>query len=365
MKFINLAPDRKLRNNIFKKLNITMNKGSYILGKNINLLEKKLKQFTKSKYCITVSSGTDALLVSLMSLGLKKNDEVITSAFSYISTAEVILNIGCKPVFVDIERETSLINLSELKKKITNKTKAIIIVSLFGIVQDLKPIKNYLKKRKITIIEDAAQSFGTKLGKKVSCNLSDIGCTSFFPTKSLGAYGDAGAIFTNNKKIYQSSLAIRQHGQNKKYNSSRLGISARMDEVQAIILLEKLKIFKKELYLRKKLAQRYDDFFKKNKIKNYIFTINGKNKSLNRAYSYYSILFKNRKKVIKFLKDNSIPTNIYYPKTLIEQKTFSSYSKGNFKNAKFLSKHILSLPLHPYMKLNEQDYIFKILKKLS
>jgi UDP-2-acetamido-2-deoxy-ribo-hexuluronate aminotransferase len=365
MKFFDLSPQKNLKKKILKNFNKILKDGSYILGENVYALERKLKEYTRSKYCLTVSSGTDALLVSLMSLELKKNDEIITTAFSYISTAEVILNVGCKPIFVDVDKETSLINVSEIKKKITSRTKAIIVVSLFGIAQDLQPLKKFLKKKNIPIIEDAAQSFGTKLGKKFSCNLTDIGCTSFFPTKSLGAYGDAGAIFTNNKKIYNNCVSIRQHGQIRKYNSTRLGLSARMDEIQAMIILEKLKIFNSELNLRKKLAERYDHFFKKNKIKHFINFINGKDKNLDRGYSYYSILFKNRDRVISYLKKNNIPTNIYYPIILSKQKTFSKYSKGNFKNAEFLSKHILSIPLHPYMKPSEQDYIFKIFKKFN
>ena len=242
MKFINLAPQVNLKKKIFKNLNKIMKDGSYIIGYNVHALEKKLKEYIKSKYCLTVSSGTDALLVSLMSLELKKNDEIITTAFSYISTAEVILNIGCKPVFVDVDKDTSLIDLNEIKKKITSRTRAIIVVSLFGIAQDLSTLKKFLKNKKISIIEDAAQSFGTKLGKKFSCNLSDIGCTSFFPTKSLGAYGDAGAIFTNNDELAEKMRSIRVHGGGlDKYDNIRLGLNGRLDTLQAAILIEKLK----------------------------------------------------------------------------------------------------------------------------
>ena len=365
IKFFDTVPNKKLKNKIIKNLNKMMSKGSYIMGPNIKLLENKLAKYVKSKYCVSVSSGTDALLVSLMALNLKRGDEVITTAFSYISTAEIILNIGCKPVFVDIDLETSLIDLSKIEKKITNKTKAIIVVSLFGIAQDLKDISKIAKKKKIKIIEDAAQSFGTKIGKEYSCNLTDIGCTSFFPTKALGGYGDSGAIFTNDKKIYQNCLLIRQHGQNKKYNSIRLGLAARMDEVQSIVLLEKLKLFNNELILRRKIANRYNNFFKKLKKKNnFIKVLDSTNNKLIRSYSYYSILVKNRKKIINFLKSKKIPVNIYYPITLNQQKTFKKYSRNLIPNAEYMSKHIISLPLHPYMKTKDQTYIIKNLKKI-
>ena len=365
MKFFNTVPKKKLKNNILKKISFMMDKGSYIMGPNIKLLENKLSQYVKSKYCVSVSSGTDALLVSLMSLDLKKGDEVITTSFSYIATAEIILNIGCKPVFVDINRETSLIDLDDVQKKITNKTKAIIVVNLFGIAQSLEKILKAVRKKKIIIIEDAAQSFGTRINGKFSCNLGDIGCTSFFPTKALGGYGDSGAIFTNDKKIYQKCLLIRQHGQKKKYNSIRLGLSARMDEIQAIILLEKLKIFDTELILRRKIASYYDNFFlnlKKNN--NFIKIIDSDNHKLIRSYSYYSILVKNRKKIINFLKSKNIPINIYYPIPLHRQKVFNQKPKIKFLNAEFISKNILSLPLHPYMKKKEAENVIKNLNKI-
>ena len=219
-------------------------------------LETKLKKITYSKYCLTVSSGTDALIIALSSLGIKKNDEVITTPFTYVSTVEAICRVGATPVFVDIKRSDCLINTGLIEKKINSKTKAIIFVSLFGQVPNVDEINKLAKKYKLLTIEDAAQSFGAYYNNRPSCNLSTISCTSFFPSKPLGCYGDGGAIFTNKKNLYKKCNILRRHGQNKaKYKYEELGFNARLDTLQASVLLTKLNFYKDEIKKKKNIRK--------------------------------------------------------------------------------------------------------------
>ena len=216
--FIDLkTPFKKYKKRINERIKRVLDHGQFIMGPEVKELENKLSKYVGVKYCTTTASGTDALLISLMSLGIKRGDEVITTPFSFISTAEVIVLVGAKPVFVDIKLETCNIDPNLLESKITKRTKAIIAVSLFGQPAEFKDINYIAKKYNIPVIEDAAQSFGSNYRGKKSCNLSLIGCTSFFPSKPLGCFGDGGAIFTNNKKIYELTSKIRVHGAIKKY----------------------------------------------------------------------------------------------------------------------------------------------------
>ena len=310
-------------------------------------IENQLKKQVKSKHCITTSSGTDALLISLMAIGIKNGDEVITTAFTYIATVEVILRLGAKPVFADIKKSTGLIDENDIKKKITKKTKAIIAVSLFGNIPNFKKIKSFAKN--VFVIEDAAQSFGSSYNGNFSCNLADIGCTSFYPTKNLSCFGDGGAIFTNSIKLAKKINLIRNHGEKKKYNSSILGICGRLDEIQAAVLIEKLKIFKNEvkkrIYFGKKLQKILKDFSL------------SKEKNTEIAYNTFPILVKNRKKIIKKLKEHKIEYATYYPIPIHKQKIISSNSNVNLENTEIFCKNIINLPVHPYI---DQKYLLKL-----
>ena len=346
-----------IKKKILNKFSNTFNNTKFILGPEVKVLENKLSLYTKSKFCLTTSSGTDALLVALMALNIKKGDEVITSSFTFVSTAEVIVRLGAKPVFVDVSFEDYNIRIDQLKSKITKKTKAIIAVSLFGQTANFKEIKKISKN--IPIIEDGAQSFGASHYGIKSCNLSLIGCTSFFPSKSLGCYGDGGAIFTNNTNLYKKMKMIRQHGQIKKYDYKILGISARLDTLQAIVLIEKLKLLDSEIKKRKKVFEFYQNNLRNIKDLK-LTTIKNGNKS---NYSVFPILIKkNREEFIKYLTKNKIPTTIYYPKPLDNYKIFNNSS--NFTpDAKKISKSILSLPMSAYLSIQKQKYIVKKIKK--
>ena len=352
--FNDLETQNKLiRKKILSNFRSTFQNSKFILGPQVALLEKKLSNYTRSKYCVTTSSGTDSLLIALMALGIKKGDEVITTSFSFISTAEVVIRLGAKVVFADISFQDYNVEINSLKKKINNKTKAIIVVSLFGQTANFKQIKKI--SNNIPIIEDGAQSFGSSHHNIKSCNLSLIGCTSFFPSKALGCYGDGGAIFTNNKNLYKRMLMIRQHGQKKKYDYKILGISARLDTLQAIVLLEKLKLLDKEISNRKK---KFDFYYKNlNKIKQLeIKKITKGNKS---NYSILPVIVKkNRKKLIEYLMKHKIPTTIYYPKPLNYFKIFKSSIKQT-PNAMEISKKILNLPMSAYLSKSQLIYIVK------
>ena len=348
MKLFCINNQNKLINkNLQKKFKVIMESGKFILGKNVIKIENQLKKQVKSKHCITTSSGTDALLISLMAIGIKNGDEVITTAFTYIATVEVILRLGAKPIFADIKSSTGLIDENDIKKKITKKTKAIIAVSLFGNIPNFKKIKSFAKD--VFVIEDAAQSFGSSYNGNFSCNLADIGCTSFYPTKNLSCFGDGGAIFTNSIKLAKKIHLIRNHGEKEKYNSSILGICGRLDEIQAAVLIEKLKIFKNEvkkrIYFGKKLQKILKDFSL------------SKEKNTEIAYNTFPILVKNRKKIMKKLKEHKIEYATYYPIPIHKQKIISSNININLKNTEKFCKNIINIPVHPYV---DSKYILKI-----
>ena len=371
MDFVNLKKQYLNNKNIINKsINKVLLSCNFIMGKEVSILENKLKNIVKSKYCLVVSSGTDALLLSLMSLNIKKNDEVIIPNFNYISSAEVVSLLGAKPILVDVNLENGLINEKLIQNKISNNTKAIIPTSLFGLMPNYLNIKKIIKKYKdITIIEDAAQSFGSSYKNIMSGNIAQISCTSFFPTKSLGCYGDGGAIFTNSKKIYNKILMLRSHGQKQKYNHLIVGTNSRMDTIQSAIVLSKLKIFNKEMKKRKFLYNKYINYFTKifnnNEVK--LFEI-PKNSNIN--FSYFCIRVKNRDLLIKLLLKNKISYAIYYPKLISQQKAyFDKNITLSCNNGLILCSEIISLPINPYItdieftKITSTFNQFKKIKK--
>ncbi len=360
MKFIDINTEYK----IFKKdidfsLKKVINKSNFILGPEVKKLESKLKNFTGSKYCVTTSSGTDGLLLALKALNLKENDEVIIPDFAYVSPAEVAALLKLKIKFVDVDYDTFLIDPMKLKKKITKKTKVIIVVSLFGQCPDFSKIKDLIKNTGIILIEDAAQSFGAKYKNLNSCNIADISVTSFFPTKTLGSFGDGGAVFTNKKKIFQKIFFLRNHGQTKKkYIHNYVGLNARLDTIQAAILLVKINKIKKLLRLRNLKAKNYFSKLKDNK-KIILPKIMKNNYS---SFAQFTIKTKYRKKLINIFNYYKIPFTIYYPKVLSEQKP---YKQKNINNvSKILSKHSISLPFSPWLNKKDQNRVIKAVNKL-
>ena len=375
--------DRKI---ILDQISKNIKNADFILGKNNNSLEDKISKYLKSKYCLTCSSGTDALLMSLLAIDIKPGNIVFTTVYSYISTAEVISLIGAIPVFVDIEEDSFNIDVIKLEKaikyfynkksnypypKIINKNKkihklkGIVAASLFGMPANFDQLKKISLKYNLSLIEDAAQSFGAEYFKKKSGNLGDISCLSFYPTKSLGCYGDGGAIVTNNKIIYDKLKSIRVHGQSKKIgNFDRIGITGRLDTIQATVLLTKIKRFSKELENRTKIAKNYNHELKYlDKIKTPSFF-----KNLKSAWTVYTILLdtkKTRSKLINNLKKNKIQFGIYYKKPFHKQKVFKylKLDESKFPVSENISKRCLSIPIDSYLTQNEQRKIINVIKK--
>ena len=360
MDFIDLNKQQKfIRKELEQSIVSVLDSGQYILGGEVSELEEELSHYTSSKFCVGVSSGTDALLVSLMALNISSGDEVITSPFSYFSTVEVILSLGAIPIFVDIRPETFNINEDNISKVITDKTRAIMPVSLFGQCPDFDLINAIADKHNLPVIEDAAQSFGAEFNGNKSCNLSTIGCTSFFPSKPLGGYGDSGACFTNDKNLADKIRKISTHGQDKKYHHSLIGLNARMDTIQAAILLQKLKLFPGEVEKRQKIGQRYTEEIKKLENINLISPhVDRKNKSV---YAQYTIQTNQRDEVIQKFNEFNIPFAINYPMPLHKQDALLDYSSLNLPVSEKLSQQVISLPMHPYLSEKDQDLILTVL----
>jgi UDP-2-acetamido-2-deoxy-ribo-hexuluronate aminotransferase len=361
MKFIDLNLQQKeIKNELDKRISTVLSHGKYIMGPEVYELEEKLQECTGSKHCITVSSGTDALLISLMSLGIGPGDEIITTAFSFISTIEVIIRLGAKPVLVDINSNTCNINVFEIEDKITVNTKAIIPVSLYGQPSDMEEINMISAKYgNIPVIEDAAQSFGATYKTRKSCNLSTIGCTSFFPSKPLGCYGDGGAIFTNDDDIAQACREIRVHGQSERYIHTRVGIGGRMDTLQCAIILAKLVKFDWEIARRKIIGDKYNEIMDS-------YGIQKVEQCLDRdsVYAQYGVFLKDRGSVQKKFKEAKIPFSIHYPSALNRQPAYERYfTLGSFfPMSENVSKEIFNIPMHPYLTDKDQIKVVELLK---
>jgi UDP-2-acetamido-2-deoxy-ribo-hexuluronate aminotransferase len=353
MNFIDLKKQQQL---IRKNLNISLNKvldhGQYIMGPEVFELEEKLAQYVGVKNCISVSSGTDALLVSMLALGIKPGDEVITSSFTYIAAIEMIVLIGAKPIYVDIDQETFNINPGKIESAITNKTKLIIPVSLFGQCADMDKINSIAKKYELPVLEDGAQSFGAMHNGKKSCSLSLIGCTSFFPSKPLGCYGDGGAIFTDDDNLAIQMRELRSHGQRKRYHHHSVGINGRLDTIQAAILLTKFEIFSHEVTLRNKIGNRYNELFGNHTSIKVPEALEG---NLH-IFAQYSIVSENRDNIGKQLSKIGVPSTIYYPIPAHKQPIFKT-DKFYLPISEYISNRVISLPMHPYLNNEDQQLI--------
>ena len=348
------------QNEFQKEINNVLSSASFIMGKEVQVLEQELSRFSKANYAISCSSGTDALLLSMMAMGVKPGDEIITTPFTFISTAETIALVGAKPVFVDIDASTYNLDHSKIEEKITNKTRAIIPVSLFGQISDMDEINDIANKYGLIVIEDAAQSFGATYKGVPSCNLSTFGCTSFFPAKPLGCFGDGGAVFTNNENFAKKIQSLRVHGQNKQYSHKYIGLCARLDNLQAAVLLVKLKYFKKTIRLRQLAAERYNNLLED------VVPLPKIKEGNTSVWAQYSIRVKSRNLIQSKLKELGIPTAVYYPQPIHLQQCFKylGYCEGELPISESISKEILSLPINPYIKEVEQKFIVDELKKL-
>ena len=358
--FIDLKAQYKAyQEEIDKEVLEVFSSAQFIGGEKLNSLENNLALYTGAKHAIGCSSGTDALLLSLMALNVGPGDEVITTPFTFIATAEVIAFLGAKSVFVDIDKDSYNIDASKIKDAISIKTKAIMPVSLYGQCADMDAINEIAEEFEIPVIEDACQSFGATYNGKKSCNLSTIGCTSFFPSKPLGAYGDGGAIFTNDDEIAEKIRMLLNHGQNERYKHKYIGINGRLDAVQAAVLGVKLKYFEKEVKLRDEIGSRYSDMLENTDV------VTPKISEYNTSvYAQYSIRVDDREAMVEKLTEKNIPTAVHYPLPLHLQEAFKNlgYKKGDFPVSEIVSTQIMSLPMSPYLTEDEQDFIVQAIK---
>lgn len=338
---------------IDKAIQNVLNSSQYIMGPEVKKLEEGLSAYTGSKHAIACSSGTDALLIALMAMDIQPGDEVITTPFTFIATTEVVSILGAVPVFVDVEPDTLNINADKIEEKITAKTKAIIPVSLYGQVADMDEINAIAVKHNLIVIEDGAQSFGAKYKDKKSCNLSDFGCTSFFPSKPLGCYGDGGALFTNDDDFAEKSRMILAHGSKVRYQHELVGINGRIDAIQAAILNVKLKYFAEEVQKREEIGVLYLELLKDKKV-----SLPVVKKDRTSVFAQFTVKSEQREEFTAALNANGIPTAIHYPKPLHLQKCYQSlgYKEGDFPIAEKASKEVFSLPMSPFLK--QEDLVF-------
>lgn len=359
--FIDLKTQyQTLKPQIQTRINAVLEHGQYIMGPEVRELEAKLAAYTGTKHCITVASGTEALLISLMALGIKSGDEIITTPFTFAATAEVIVLLGAKPVFVDVESDTGNINASLIEAAITPNTKAIMPVSLYGQPADMDEINTIAARYgNLPVIEDAAQSFGATYKGKKSCNLSTIGCTSFFPSKPLGCYGDGGAIFTNDDALAQACKEIRVHGQSQRYVHTRVGVGGRMDTLQCAVVLAKLDRFDWEVAQRLAIGERYNQLMDQSGIARI-------HQRLDRTsvFAQYTVLLENREQVQDDLKSESVPTAVHYPLPLNKQPAYKQHCRAECVTvANKMASLVLSIPMGSDLAIESQNCILDVLSK--
>jgi UDP-2-acetamido-2-deoxy-ribo-hexuluronate aminotransferase len=369
MDFIDLKTQQKaILPAITERIQRVLAHGQYILGPEVQELEDRLAACVGVKHVVTCSSGTDALLMPLMALGVGPGDAIFTTPFTFIATAEVIQLLGATPVFVDIDHRTFNIDPAALEQAITGlgnnpataslRPKGIIPVDLFGQPADYDVINSVARRYDLFVLEDAAQSFGATYKGKKTCSLADVAATSFFPAKPLGGYGDGGAIFTDDDGLAEVLRSIRNHGQGKdRYENIRIGLNARLDTLQAAILLAKLDIFDQEVEARQKVAGRYSQGLQE------VVEVPLIGPSCTSVWAQYSVLSGERTVLQDRLKTAGIPSAIYYPLPLHLQGAFShlGYQPGEFPISENVSRRIFSLPMHPYLELDQQDIITQAL----
>ncbi len=345
MNFVDLKSQyQRLKADIDTGIQRVLDHGQFILGPEVAELEEKLAAYTGARHCITVANGTDALQIAQMALGIGLGDEIITPGFNYIATAETAALLGARPVYVDIDPRTYNLDPALLEAAITPRTKAIIPVSLYGQCADFDAINAIAARHNIPVIEDAAQSFGATYKGRKSCNLTHIACTSFFPSKPLGCYGDGGAIFTNDDELAKVMRQIARHGQDRRYHHIRVGVNSRLDTLQAAVLLVKLGILDEEMALRQQVAERYTQLLNKAGISTTPY-IGPHNQS---AWAQYTIQVPARDQVQEHLRAAGVPTAVHYPVPLNKQPAVAD-AAAQLQVGDAVAQRVMSLPMHPYL----------------
>jgi UDP-2-acetamido-2-deoxy-ribo-hexuluronate aminotransferase len=354
MEFIDLKEQyRRYKAEIDERIQRVLAHGQFILGPEVAELEEALAEYVGVKHCITVSSGTSSLEIALRGLGIGPGDEVVTVPYTWISTAEVIGLVGARPVFVDIEPATYNLDVEVLERAIGPRTRALMPVSLFGQMPDYARINAIAAKHGLAVIEDGAQSFGATQRGRRSCGVTAIGSTSFFPSKPFGCYGEGGALFSDDDKLAEKMKAIRSHGGIKRHHHSVLGTNGRFDTLQAAVLLAKLPHLDWELHERALIGARYSEQLQKH------CDVPATAAGNTHVYAQYTIRVTERDQTAERLKKLGIPTAVYYPKCLHEQPVFAKlgYNLGDFPHAEKASREVLSLPMHPFLSLEDQNKV--------
>lgn len=362
MEFVDLKRQyAMLRADINARIQKVLDHGQFIMGPEVAEMEVTLAGIAGARHCIAVASGTDALLISLLALGLRPGDEVVTTPFTFAATIETIVLLGGRPVFVDIEPDTCNIDAAKIEAVLTSRTKAIMPVSLYGQVADMEEINSLASRHGgIPVIEDAAQSFGASYKGKRSCNLSTLGCTSFFPSKPLGCYGDGGAIFTSDDGLAQACREIRVHGQSARYRHTRIGVGGRMDTLQCAIVLGKLQRFEWEISQRKMLGARYGELIESEQLPLKVLAVRPDRDCI---WAQYTVFTENREALATSLKSRGVPTAIHYPIALNRQPAYAGLFGGTpTPGADAAAARVLSLPMSPDLSIELQDRVVSAIK---
>jgi UDP-2-acetamido-2-deoxy-ribo-hexuluronate aminotransferase len=365
MDFIDLRSQyHALRAQIDARIARVLEHGQFILGPEVTELETQLAAYAGTPHCAAVASGTDALLIALMAAGIGPGDEVITTPFTFVATLEVIVLVGARPVLVDVEADTANLDATRLEQAVTQRTRAIIPVGLYGQPADMDAIGQIAMKRgNITVIEDAAQSFGADYKGRKSCNLSSIGCTSFFPSKPLGCYGDGGAIFTGDASMDRACREIRVHGQSARYHHTRVGLAGRMDTIQCAILLAKLQRFPWELQRRAVLARLYGERIRAAGVRAQPLALRSDRSS---AWAQYTVLVDDRDGVQQRMQKLGIPTAVHYPQSMHRQPAYQGLCKpGDYPISDDLARRVISLPFSADLTEEQLESVVQALREAT
>lgn len=357
MQFIDLSAQQdRIRASLDAAIVRVLAHGQYILGPEVGELEERLAAYSGASSCITVANGTDALQIAYMAIGLGPGDEVIMPAFTYIATAEAAMLLGAKPVFVDVDPVTYNLDPERIAAAVTPRTKAVVPVSMFGLCADFERINAIAERHGLVVIEDAAQSFGAHCRGRRSTNLSAIACTSFFPSKPLGCYGDGGAIFTSDEELAKAMRQIGRHGQERRYHHIRVGVNSRLDTLQAAILLAKLEILDDELALRDEVAARYAALLPD------AYSPPSVPEGYRSAWAQYTIRVRDRATVQKRLSDAGIPTAVHYPSTVPRQPVIDC-RETVAPASEEAARTVISLPMGPYLSRGDQEKVAAALQE--
>lgn len=364
MPFIDLKTQYKaLKENIDARIHKVLDHGAYINGPEVVELEQKLAQHTGTRFALSCASGTDALVLPMMALGIGPGDEVITTAFSFIATAETIVLVGSKPVYVDIDPVTFNIDPKKIEAAITPKTKAIVPVSLYGQMADMDEILEIAQRHNLYVLEDLAQSYGASYKNKKSGSMGTAAGTSFFPAKPLGCYGDGGAVFTNDEKLYKAMKEIREHGSESRYYHTRLGINGRLDTIQCAILLAKLERYDWEVEQRQKVADHYHAAFEGIQAPGFSYPKVKADRTS--VWAQYTLTVKDRDTFAKKMNDLGVPTSIHYPRIMPDQPWYKEHTAdphAQLENSRWAAANVISLPMYPDMNEETQNKIIQAVK---